>query len=507
MKGEACRAHEVKRRQNCQYFNMNKLLFFLLAFFALTAWGESSMRRCTLLPVTDSVGGAIGFKVFEAVELDLKQSNWCTYVSNSGLISVFSRYRENLPQYLKTKEVLQTVSSKLQVGSLIKVSIINEVNGAEVQMEVYGENGEDLYFSEKTLLNKDDVELIASTVKNWLDMYSKMIPYDAQVTGILGDQLTLDVGKGYPIRIGQKFIVKRPVTKKKHPLLKKIVDWETELLAEGSVFNISDNQALGMVKVYKSDKKLKQGDWVRLDDFKQALIQDPTLGEKENETMGTLGILSIALLGSSSSVDTNTPSGSKRMSGNIFGIDFRAEGWITRQYFAALEVIRTIGSLSKSSGNPVKSSVNANNGSFKLTGGYKYLPIGFFYGPQIDIYAGYANHSVDLDYSENDGLGKNTISGLVLGTAANIPINREYRFFAQAEFIPFPTFKDEDGIYGSASNVSAMELEIGFKYQYTLRMTLDASVETVSRKAKFSSDFKEVSYKDNLLKFGVSFNY
>lgn len=485
---------------------MKIILFISLMLLSLNALAQASMRRCTLLPITDSVGGAIGYKVFEEVEHGLKTSNWCTYVSNSSLIGVFSKYRENLPQYLKSKEVLATVADKLKVGSLVLVTLKNEINGVEAEMNVWGENGEDLYFSEKTMINSDDVESIAQTVKNWLDLYAKTIPYDAKINGILGDQITLDVGKGYPIQEGQKFLVKRPLQKKKHPLLKKIVDWDTEVLAEGRVFNISDNQALGMVKVYKTEKKLAAGDWVRLEEFKP---EDSTKFEekKDEEELGTLGILSLSLFGSSSSIDTQTPTGSNRMSGNLFGIDFRVEGWITRQYFAALEIERSLGSLKESSGNPDKSNVNANNGVFKLTGGYKYLPIGFFYGPQIDIYTGYVNYSQDIDLSETDGFGKNTISGIVLGTAANIPINREYRFFAQGEFLPFPSWSEDDKIYGSAKSVTAMELELGVKYQWTPRMTVDGSLETVSRKAKFSGDFKEVSYKDNRLKFGVSFNF
>jgi opacity protein-like surface antigen len=485
-----------------------KYLILLLSLFSFSVIAQSSMRRCSLLPITDSVGGAIGFKVFEEVEKDLKKSNWCTYISNSEMINVFSRYRENLPQYLKTKEVLGTVSERLKVGSIVLVSLKNELAGTEVEMTVYGENGEDIYFSEKTLLGDNEIDSITQAVKNWLDLYAKVIPYDAKINGILGEQITLDVGKGYPIQIGQDFVVRRPISKKQHPLLKKIVDWETEVLAQGKVFNISDNQALGMVKVYKTDKKLKAGDWVRLETMRQDVYEDANLdAKKEEETPGTLGILSVALFGSSSSVDTNTPTGNKRMGGNLFGIDFRAEGWITRQYFAALEIIRSLGTLKDESGNPAKSSVTANNNTYKITGGYKYLPIGFFYGPQIDIYGGYANHGFDLDLSEADGFGQNSISGLVFGTAANIPINRAYRFFAQAEFIPFPKFTDEDDIYGSAKSASAMELEIGVKYQYTPRMTVDGSLETLSRKAKFAGEFKEISYKDNRLKVGVSFNF
>jgi hypothetical protein len=486
---------------------MRKIYILLFLVLALPVWGQSSMRRCTLLPITDSVGGAVGFKVFEEVEKKLRRSNWCTYVSNSGLISVFSKYRENLPEHLKTKEVLSTVANRLKVGSLIRVGIINEIKGVEIQTEVYGENGLDVYFSEKILLNKDDVETISNTVSNWLNLYSKTIPYDAKINGILGDQLTLDVGKGYPVSAGQSFIVKRMVKKKKHPLLKKIVDWETEVLAHGSVFSISDNQAMGMVKVYKQDKKLLPGDWVRLEEEKQGVIEDKSLGKVEDETPGVLGVFSVALFGSSSSVDTTTSSGSQRMGGNIFGVDFRAEAWITRQYFAAIGILRSLGSMKASSGSPAKDTVNVNNGSFKLTGGYKYLPIGFFYGPQVDIYTGYANHSYDLDTSVEDGFGKHNISGLVAGVNVNIPLNRMFRFFAKAEFIPFPSFDDDDGIYGSSSNVSAMELEVGLKYNYTPRMSIDGSVETISRKAKFKEDYQEVSYKDNILKVGISYNF
>ncbi|MFL5783490.1 MAG: hypothetical protein ACJ76H_02700 [Bacteriovoracaceae bacterium] len=487
---------------------MTKALLALALLFSFSAWSQSSMRRCTLLPITDSVGGAIGFKVFEEIEHDLKKSNWCTYVSNSGLINVFSKYRENLPQYLKTKEVLSTVAEKLKVGSLVRVGIVNEVKGVEVQMDIYGENGEDLYFSEKTILNSDDIDVISQTVENWLDTYSKMIPYDATVTGILGDQITLDVGKGYPIQIGQKFLVRRLTAKKKHPLLKKIVDWETKVLAEGSVFNISDNQALGMIKVYKDDQKLMPGDWVRLEEFHGTEIKEEDVKKAEEEKLGTLGLLSVALFGSSSSVDTATPSGSNRWSGGLYGVDVRAEGWITRQYFAALELVRSLGNVSKSSGHPSKSNANTNNGSFKLTGGYKYLPIGFFYGPQIDLYAGYANKTYDVDYSATDGLGRQSFSGLLIGVGANIPINREFRFFTKADFLPFPTFKDEDNIYGnSPKSASSLDLELGMKYQYTVRMTLDASLESRSSKARFSNNFKEVSYKDNLLKLGATFNF
>ena len=487
---------------------MKKIILLLSLIFSLSAWSQSSMRRCTLLPVTDSVGGAIGFKVFEELESNLRRSSWCTYVSNSSMMGVFSRYKENLPRHLKEPEVVKAVAEKLKVGSILRVGIVNELKGIELQLEIVGENGVDLYFSEKMTLDSDDIEMIAQSVKNWLDVYSKQIPYDGKVTGILGEQITFDVGKGYPIQVGQQFSIKRLKNLKKHPLLKKVVDYDSEVVAHGEIFNISDNQALGMVKVYKNNKKLLVGDWLKLEAYNpEGIDVRDALDKPEAPKPGTLGLLSVALFGSQSSTSTSTTTDSQRMSGMLLGFDLRGELWLTRNYFAALELLSAIGTQRKGSGSPEKSSVNVNNNAFKVTGGYKYLPIGFFYGPQIDIYAGYANHTFDIDYSAQDGFGKNQISGIVFGTNVNVPVSRDYRFFANAELIPFPTFKDSDNLFGSAKSVSSMELELGVKYQYITNITFDGSVEVQSHKAKFGGDIKEVSYKDTFLKFGATFNF
>jgi len=290
---------------------MKFIIIILVASLSVDLFAASlSMRRCSLLPISDGVDGAIGFKVFEQVEENLRKSNWCSYISNSGLMSVFTKYRENLPKHLKSKKVLRTLAEKLQAGSLIRVEIINEIKGAEIKLDIIGDNGEDVYFSERILAQKNDIEAISDIVKNWLEIYSKSIPYDARINGVLGDQVTLDVGKGYPIKVGQKMIIKRVVGKKKHPLLKKIVDWDSEVLAEGVVSSISDNQALGFIKMYKNDKKIQTGDWVRLEEELQTMDREPPSSEGPTKTPGVLGAFSLGIFGSSSSLDTNSPTGS-----------------------------------------------------------------------------------------------------------------------------------------------------------------------------------------------------
>jgi hypothetical protein len=96
---------------------------------------------------------------------------------------------------------------------------------------------------------------------------------------------------------------------------------------------------------------------------------------------------------------------------------------------------------------------------------------------------------------------------MLLGLTANIPIDREFKFFASAEFIPLPSIKDEDDVYGSVNRVNAMEIEIGLRYNHSRRITFDGSLEVLSRKASFEGTNKEISYLDNRIKTGVSFNF
>jgi hypothetical protein len=471
------------------------------------AQDANSMRRCVLLPISDGLSGALGTKVFTELETYLKEAAWCQYQSNSDLLGIFSRYRENLHQHLKTSEVIRVVADKLKAGSIIRINLVKEINGLEIQLDVVGANGDDILFSEKSISNNDDLEVAAQTIRNWLEIYGKIIPYDGRIAGILGDQITLDISKGYSIKIGQEFTVKRLKGIKKHPLLKKIVEWDARVMASGKVFNISDNQALGVVKVYKTDAKLQVGDWVRLEKLKDDKTLDELRYPVDNkDAFGKLGIASFYLVASSSALNASA-SGSNRVGGYMLGFEGRAEAWVTRNWFGLFEIDRSLGTLKKTSGDLDSSKVDYQRGTFKLGGGYKYLPLGFFYGPQVDLYGGYSASTYKADVSEADGFGEFGYSGFYLGVGTNFPLGREYRGILRAEFMPFPEFNDEDSVYGSAKSSSWLQMELGVKYQYSPSITLDGMLEMSSTKATFKGDVRSVSATDTALKAGASINF
>jgi hypothetical protein len=230
-----------------------------------SAFEQYSLRACALLPIYDGVGGALGLRVFESLERELKQSDWCRYQNNSDLIQLFSRHRDNLVAYLKNEAVLRTVSEKLKVGSILRVTLRNEIDYLEVTLDIMGDDGLLVLFSEKTKLDEKEPEFVASHIKGWLNVYGRTLPYDGKVTGILGDQITADISSAQGASEGQKIFLRRFKTTKIHPLLKKVVDFESSNIAEGKVLNVSEEQVAIILESYKTDKKVKLGDWVTLD--------------------------------------------------------------------------------------------------------------------------------------------------------------------------------------------------------------------------------------------------
>lgn len=466
------------------------------------------MRKCTLLPISDSVGGAISYKVFEELETYLKESQWCLYKNNSEIMTILANYKNNLAQHLDNKDVLKVISEKLKVGSLIRIKLLSRDKGLEIDGTIIGSNGEDVFFKEKAFLETDDIPQIAQTIKNWLELYEKTIPYDGKVLGVLGEQVTIDIGKKYNIKVGQEFNVKRPTVKKKHPLLQEIVEYETIALGRGKVTSISETQALGFVGSFESERKIMQGDWIKLEEPKESQELPVThKAVKDRRDFGKLGTFSFGLIWGKGTTTTMVNSATKKIGGYPLGFDSTVNLWITRNYFAGGDFGKRIASYNKKAGATAQESYSVHLGHIKGYGGYKFLPMGFFYGPQIDLYAGYARYTFGLDTVRADGFGDGVMSGILAGISANTPIMPDFRAIGRIDVIPRPTYKESINTFGKSSGGRSFTMELGTKYTFNPIITFDGSIQFSYHKANFKETQAELTYQDTSLKVGTTYSF
>ncbi len=178
--------------------------------------------------------------------------------------------------------------------------------------------------------------------KAWLELYEASIPYDGRILGILGDQITLLIREVKILKSARTSGLEDLLGKSKHPLLKKVVEWDTDMIARGHVFNVDNNQAVGNIKVYEKNTKLRVGDWIVLeeDSVKQA-INDVSYDEAKANEFGKLGFASLYFDIGSTSVGTNT-NDNKKATGISYGFSAEGEVWITREYFITGEFARSV---------------------------------------------------------------------------------------------------------------------------------------------------------------------
>lgn len=488
---------------------MKKYLSLALIFLSLNAMATESMRHCMLLPILDGVDNKTGFKVFEEIENYIKEGSWCTYKSNSELINILSQYSKNLEEHLNNKDVLKVIADKTKAGTMIRVGLQMQAGATEVKVEIIGENGEDRYFKEQTQLKSNDPALISQTVKNWLDVYEKTIPYEGRVKGVLGDQFTIDIGKKYHIYNGSEIVIERPTVKRQHPLLKEIVDYQTEKIAEAKIFDVSDNQAQAKVTTYEGQKKLKLEDWVKVRAVEQRkAIEQVSFGdkEKEKEDFGKLGSIGLFINLGNGSV-TQSGSSERSMSGMLAGIDIETEVWATRNYWFGLDIGKKFGKYSKSEGTFSSESNSTTNSIARFKLGYKYLPMGFFYGPQVDVFTGYASYDYSMTTNTTDKFTDFTFSGVMLGTRGSIPVLEAMRLYLQFDFLLTSSYKEKVVIFGNDESSSNYHLEFGGQYQYAPNITLSAGLSVLSNKANFTGSTKEEQFKDLSVKMGSIFTF
>ncbi|MCB9060562.1 MAG: hypothetical protein H6622_03460 [Halobacteriovoraceae bacterium] len=487
-----------------------KLCFTIFIFLGITnLYADSlSMRRCMLLPVDDSLKDSISFKVYEEVEMYLKESNWCYFRSNSGILNILDKYKSNLNTHLKNPKILNLLAKKMGVGSLIKISMTPEVKGVELLLEIIGEDGEDKYFIKKSLIDSPTAQLLAQNVKKWLEEYEKVIPYNARIIGVIGDQFTIDMGKDIGILPGDEVIIKRPVKKKKHPLLKEIVDWETRKIGQGKIFHSDRTQSHGKVYEYSSNSSLQNFDWIELikkREVNQKFIESP---EDDEYKFGRVGTVSALLdLGSGSVTTTTSGSTAAKLGGFSYGIDLKSQLWITRNIFLGLDYNTKISTYSLKSGNATNQESDISTGQVKMKFGYKYLPLGFFYGPQVDIILGYGRYSYGLD-DVADSIVSCTFSGLLMGVGASLPINNYFKAFLNIDFMFNPGYTEDITLYGEADSATNFNIELGGSFKFSQNIWIDGVIGANNSKAKFvSPSERSISYQDSSFKLGATFSF
>lgn len=466
------------------------------------------MRDCMVLPIIAPSVNAIEHQTFLLIEQHLKKSTWCYYRTNSEVLNILANYQYGLKEHLQNPQVLELIADKTHSGSLIKIILDIDAQGSTtVDVQVISENGKDLYFKEKTQLKSPDVAMIAQTINNWLDVYGGAIPFDGVVTGVLGQQFTLNIGKNLNVKAGDNLEIVRPTRKRMHPLLKEVVEWETQYVGGAKVQSISIQQAVGSLDRGHYEGVVKIGDWVKVVGGQQK--KNEVVVEEDEEESGKLGQIRLGLSGDQGLASSNYSGKTLTLQGLHYSLQLVGDLWIMRHIWLQGSFSKGLGTYNLKDGQIASFATSSiSTSSYRVVGGYKYLPLGFFYGPQVDFYLGFGSYSYSLDYNPQAGFSDSTFRGALLGIRGEVPIYQKIRPFIRFELLVNPDYVEDAQLYGKRKTASSYLMNAGLKYEINSFIEVMADWFYLVNDAKFTDlTTAEINFRNNGLGISGLFSF
>ena len=459
-----------------------KIFIGILFFIILQDTYAKNMRRCLLLPIYYENNETLSFKIFEEVENYLSMGHWCHYQSNSAILEIISPQKTSLKKYLNRDDILKIIAKKTNSGSLVKIELRPADKGINLSMNVIGANGTDIYTRKNTTLGRINSYVIAQMVKNWLEEFQQTIPYDGLIIGVLGDQFTIDIGSNSELYAGNEVSIFRPGKKRRHPLLKEVVAYNSIPVGEGKISQVSKNQGQGKIIVYENFHALKVGDWVKIKEHqKRESLQIDKYRKRDAYKFGKVGEWKILFpLGYSYRKKSE-----KKYHMTGLALELTGELWITRKYWTNFTYGQKFGIFHKQGLN--------NNSRLRFKAGYRYLPMKFFHGPQINAFFGYGRYQYNS--KPNDSL---SFQGFLLGVNLHLPLKKMFAF--NAEFGAIPSLSSSENASGSNYHI-----ETGFSYWYNPRVKFIASYDFLNNNVSFINNKNQLKARESRLNMGLSF--
>ena len=479
---------------------------------------QYNIRSCLLLPIIGQGKEVDIFKIYERIESYLRKSKWCYYKSNTSVLSILQEKQPNLDLYLENTNFLREISSRTRVGSMIRTKVLDTKKGMKISVEILGDNGRDIFFVEVKMIDERDTDFISQIIIDWLDDYKEKIPYDGRVVGAKGKEFLVDIGRSDNISPGDVVVVERAVRKKNHPLIEEIVDWETNIIGEGKVNNVSNNRSLVEITSVPSSFRgnLKQGDWIimqkRNDKRSMNFSHDPRgssvmerLKSDSKDHGASLGLLSLGLKGAIGN-DTTSINVNQRIVGLLLGPHITGELWLTKNFLSVIHLEKNIGVYRRSTKNGGRSSLNVVQDIYKIKFGYRFFLGDSSSSSKIDTFLGYGGYEYDLSVIPFEGFGNHQLYGWLFGFKGTVPFTEKWTGFLRLDFLVADYGEDTRIFREKTNSTGSYQVDFGASYYYWPRLTLDFSFELTSNEASFQKN-QSFKFIENSIKTGVTFLY
>jgi hypothetical protein len=350
----------------------------------------------------------------------------------------------------------------------------------------------------------------ADLEKQLQGMYEKIkarLPYRGMILSRRGQEVTINLGYKMGLKNNDEISVIQLLKVNRHPKLKFLVSTEKEILGKIKVYKTDEYLSFAYVTyerepgTVQTTAKLLPQEFIQYNEpvtqngqvipgLENRRDKELSYGDNPREWLPTQApqygrIAILAGLGNFG-ISTNLSAGPIDSSTSLApGVAVKGELWLSSEWNILYNIRQSVFTLKNPLGTTPK-ILNMSLSSYGVMGGYNLLMSEDFFGPKIQLSAGYSSYSSSSDQGTPPVFTNMNYGGLVVGFLGQFPLTKEIPLDLGAQFNLFISPGLSESVSSGDSSKSTIN-QFGFFGVYHLKSRFKIRAELNFE--YYSSDF------------------
>ncbi|MGE9745281.1 hypothetical protein [Bdellovibrio bacteriovorus] len=518
-------------------------LFVASCFISIspTAWAQTNaqnvyvsaadqdlaIKSIVLVPTTDNVGGIYAKPAEEELRNLLNEDKQWSLSNFPKDLKIKSETLDENPS--EVQAVLQSTQSEAALTS----KIIRGPRGISITLTLFvGREGLPLLQESLNDYKGFETAEIKNEVRRLFENLKYRMPFRATILSRRGQQVTLNLGSNYGLKPDSRVSVVQIIKINRHPKLKFMVSTEKEVLGRVKLFKVEPFMSFGYVEMEKDPGVIAVGSKVMPDEFVKystpittpsgKVLQDIStrpdkdvaFGEEPTEWLPTMPpqfgkVELMAGFGNytqnSSLTTPESVSGSNNFAPNIL---VRGELWLNPEWYMGVHLRQSVFSIDNNQTGSSPSSLNMSVGQYGVNAGYNFLLTNDFFGPKLQIGAGYMTTKFTVDGSTPTTFTSMDYSGFLISLAGQFPLSEEIPvdIGGRFDFYMNPGMSEsQDSGSGSDSKINSFSFFMDYKMKTRFKIRGELMIENYSTDFSGATRATSTSHKMTTLFGGVQY--
>lgn len=433
---------------------------------------DLAIKSIVLVPTTDNVGGIYAHPIEEELRQILNEDKQWSLSNFPQGLNIKSEVLDERPD--DVQKILKTAKSEAALTS----KIIRGPRGISITLTLFvGREGLPLLQESLNDFKGFETAEIKNEVRRLFENIKYRMPFRANILSRRGQQVTLNLGSAYGLKPESHVSIVQVIKINRHPKLKFLVSTEKEVLGRVKLFKVEPYLSFGYVEMEKDPGVISVGSKVMPDEFVKYSVpvttpsgkilhdittrpdKDVAFGENPEEWTPTMPpqFGKVQLLAGFSSYTQNASLSTESITGDATfapNIMVRGEMWLNPQWYLGFQLRQSVFSIDNklSGSNPGK--LNMAFGQYGLNIGYNLLLSENFFGPKLQVSAGYLNTNFTIDDSSRTAFTTMKYGGLLFSLGGEFPLSDEIpvELGAKFDFYMNPALSENKSSGSSSSN-------------------------------------------------------